>query len=82
MSPVEASEIRQKHKSYLESQLAEVDSFRPSADMLGGKWSGIVWPASEDAVRDPITGVPSDVLSKVGSASVAVPVGFVCIFIR
>jgi hypothetical protein len=37
----------------------------------------MVWPRSEEAVHDPVTGVPLDVLEKVGRASVKVPEGYV-----
>jgi len=45
--------------------------------MLQDQWSGIVWPASEAAERDPPTGVKAEILEKVGRASVSVPEGFV-----
>ena len=45
--------------------------------MFSGQWSGITWPGSSDAVRDPDTGVEEETLKTVGRASVTVPEGFV-----
>lgn len=50
--------------------------------MLQGQWTGMVWPASTDAIHNPLTGVERDILTKVGKASVAVPDGFVRPFER
>ena len=43
------------------------------------EWSGMVWPASEEARHDPETGMDRTVLERVGRASIAVPEGFVSI---
>ena len=43
------------------------------------EWAGMVWPASEEAMHDPETGVDKTVLERVGRASIAVPEGFVSI---
>ena len=40
-------------------------------------WSGMVWPASEEAKHDPETGVDRTIFERVGRASIAVPGGFV-----
>ena len=45
--------------------------------MLQDQWSGMVWPASEAAERDPPTGVQAEIMENVGRASVSVPEGFV-----
>lgn len=45
--------------------------------MLEENWKGMVWPASEEANRNPETGVATDVLVRVGEASVATPSKFV-----
>lgn len=45
--------------------------------MLEKQWSGLVWPASKEAVRDPDTGVNEEALVRIGNASVNVPEGFV-----
>ena len=45
--------------------------------MLQGQWSGCVWPASDNAIRNPDTGVNIDLLKQVVTASVKVPEGFV-----
>ncbi|KIM37025.1 hypothetical protein M413DRAFT_448750 [Hebeloma cylindrosporum] len=68
--------VRESYKSHLETELAKVDGYFPTASMLQDQWSGMVWPASEAAERDPPTGVKIQVLEKVGKASVAVPDGF------
>jgi len=72
-----ASTQRLAYKQHLEECLKAVDTFKPQASMLQNQWSGIVWPASEDAIHDPPTGVEGEVLTKVGQASVAVPNDFV-----
>lgn len=69
--------VRESYKSHLETELAKVDGYVPTASMLQDQWSGMVWPASEAAERDPPTGVKAEILEKVGRASVAVPDGFV-----
>jgi probable 2-oxoglutarate dehydrogenase E1 component DHKTD1 len=69
--------VRESYKSHLETELAKLDGYVPTASMLQDQWSGMVWPASEAAERDPPTGVKADILEKVGRASVAVPDGFV-----
>ncbi|KII87937.1 hypothetical protein PLICRDRAFT_92812 [Plicaturopsis crispa FD-325 SS-3] len=85
ISPAEAASVRTAHKQHLESHLAQVSSYKPSASMLQGQWAGytqdgqwqaMVWPASPAAIRDPDTGVPESVLKEVGRASVGVPEGF------
>jgi probable 2-oxoglutarate dehydrogenase E1 component DHKTD1 len=69
--------VRESYRSHLETELAKVDGYLPTASMLQDQWSGMVWPASEAAERDPPTGVKAEILEKVGRASVAVPDGFV-----
>lgn len=69
--------VRESYKSHLETELAKVDEYVPTAPMLQDQWSGMVWPASEAAERDPLTGVKAEILEKVGKASVAIPDGFV-----
>ncbi|KAF8877232.1 dehydrogenase E1 and transketolase domain-containing protein 1 [Gymnopilus junonius] len=76
LSQEDISSVRTSYKSYLEEELATVPSYVPSASMLTDQWNSIVWPASVDAVHDPVTGVDRPVLEKVGRASVAVPEGF------
>jgi probable 2-oxoglutarate dehydrogenase E1 component DHKTD1 len=49
--------------------------------MLQDQWSGMVWPASEEARSDPDTGVERETLKAIGRASVTVPDGFVSCFI-
>ncbi|OBZ67945.1 putative 2-oxoglutarate dehydrogenase E1 component DHKTD1, mitochondrial [Grifola frondosa] len=70
-----AEGIRAEHKAFLTSELAAADSHIPGSNMsmLQSQWQGLVWPASEDAIRTPETGIAHDVLLKVGKASVTVP---------
>lgn len=48
--------------------------------MLEKQWSGLVWPASSGAARNPETGVSKDVLQHIGKASITVPENFVSAF--
>ena len=52
-------------------------SYVPPPLTFQAEWSGMVWPASEEARHDPETGVDRTVLERVGRASIAVPEGFV-----
>ncbi|KAI0039089.1 dehydrogenase E1 and transketolase domain-containing protein 1 [Auriscalpium vulgare] len=71
-----AESTRSAHKAHLESELARAPTYEPPTRGFEGQWAGIVWPASEDAVRAPITGVERTVLQDVGRASVTVPKDF------
>ena len=77
MSEYDIGTVRTTYKAHLESELAKVSSYEPSASMLEGQWAGIVWPGSTEARWDPETGVEGDVLRRVGRGSVAIPDGFV-----
>ncbi|KZV93424.1 2-oxoglutarate dehydrogenase, E1 component [Exidia glandulosa HHB12029] len=72
----DAATARRTARDHLDVQLADTTSYKPKADMLQGKWSSFVWPASTDAVHDPATGVELDVLQSVGKASVTLPSDF------
>jgi probable 2-oxoglutarate dehydrogenase E1 component DHKTD1 len=72
-----AKSVRESYKAYLTEELAQSDSFKPKAQMLQKQWTGLVWPAGEDAVDNPETGVDAATLVNVGKASVDVPEGFV-----
>ncbi|RXW18551.1 hypothetical protein EST38_g7302 [Candolleomyces aberdarensis] len=81
LTAADISRVRGDYKAHLESELAKVTSggasFTPSyPSLLEGQWKGMAWPRGEDAVHDPVTGVPLDVLEKVGKASVKVPEGY------
>ena len=82
LSPNDAQNFRDAYKFHLDSQLAAVPSHQPTADMLGGKWSGLVWPGTPTSpsmvVHNPDTGLDLDTLRRVGQHSVEVPEGFVC----
>jgi probable 2-oxoglutarate dehydrogenase E1 component DHKTD1 len=69
--------IRSAYKSTLDDGLSKVGSHVPSASMLEDQWTGMVWPASKQAIRNPDTGIERQILIKVGKASVNVPEGFV-----
>jgi 2-oxoadipate dehydrogenase E1 component len=80
--------LRDAYKSHLDSELAAVQSYKPTADMLGGKWSGLLWPGPptsttvpSEVVKTPDTGVELDVLRRIGQHSVEVPEGFVSAFV-
>ena len=73
----DAANLRTEYKAHLDSQLSHVASYAPSASMLQDQWRGMVWPASNEAVRNPETGVGRDVLKQVANASVMVPERFV-----
>ena len=81
LSPETISDVRRSYKTQLESELATTPSYVPTVSRLEEQWTGMVWPTSKDAIHDPATGVNESSLQKVGKASVAVPEGFVCIFI-
>ncbi|EUC53690.1 2-oxoglutarate dehydrogenase, E1 component [Rhizoctonia solani AG-3 Rhs1AP] len=77
LSEENAAASRVAYKQHLEKELTKVDSYQPQADMLGGKWSGMIWPGdSTKANHNPKTGVDLKTLVEVGKTSVAVPVGF------
>lgn len=69
--------MRQTARDHLDAQLAETPAYKPKADMLEGKWSSFVWPASREAQHSPDTGVETEVLQSVGKASVTLPPAFV-----
>ncbi|KAF8498860.1 dehydrogenase E1 and transketolase domain-containing protein 1 [Gautieria morchelliformis] len=72
--------IRDAYRTHLDTQLAAVQSHQPTADMLGGKWSGLVWPGPPTSpsviVHNPATGLDLDTLRRIGHHSVEVPEGF------
>ncbi|KAF5390860.1 hypothetical protein D9757_004439 [Collybiopsis confluens] len=71
--------VRTQYRSQLDDALAQVPLYTPQlakTPMLQAQWSGMVWPASEEARADPETGVKREVLERVGTASVKVPEGF------
>lgn len=74
-----AKSVRESYKAYLNDELVKSDDYKPEARMLQQQWAGLVWPASQEAVRNPETGVYRETLVKVGKASVNVPEGFVSI---
>ena len=81
MSTSEATAERVAYKEHLESDLKAVDEYTPSADMLGGQWSKMVWPGSPEALacKNPETGVPLEELRRIGMVSVQTPPDFVSV---
>ncbi|GAB1519404.1 hypothetical protein RhiTH_002470 [Rhizoctonia solani] len=77
LSEDQAAASRAAYKQHLDKELTKADTYQPQADMLRGKWSGIVWPGDSTKVdHNPKTGVDSKTLVEIGKTSVAVPVGF------
>ncbi|KDQ09592.1 hypothetical protein BOTBODRAFT_116863 [Botryobasidium botryosum FD-172 SS1] len=71
-----AASLRTSYKKHLDEQLQAVPAFAPEANMLKAQWSDMRWPATEEAVQDPETGVDEATLKRVGKESVTVPVDF------
>jgi probable 2-oxoglutarate dehydrogenase E1 component DHKTD1 len=71
------TDLRSQCTSELDAQLGQAHEFVPTADMLTSRWSGLVWPADEAAIRHPETGVEIETLRQIGRASVGLPAGFV-----
>jgi 2-oxoadipate dehydrogenase E1 component len=82
LSTCNTQDIRDAYRAHLDTQLVAVQSHQPTADMLGGKWSGLVWPGPPTSpsvvVHNPDTGLDLDTLRRIGHHSVEVPTGFVC----
>lgn len=77
LSEESAAADRAAYKEHLEKELAKADTFKPEADMLAGKWSGLVWPGEiSKVIQAPKTGVKAQTLVDIGKTSVAAPVGF------
>ncbi|KAJ7695948.1 dehydrogenase E1 and transketolase domain-containing protein 1 [Mycena rosella] len=76
LDPTKIAAIRTAYKSELDTALTRVPSYAPSASMLEKQWTGMVWPASSAAERNPETGVEPEQLKDVGRASVSIPDGF------
>ncbi|KAL0960260.1 hypothetical protein HGRIS_011890 [Hohenbuehelia grisea] len=85
LDPAQVDKVRTSYKQHLTEELTKADGFKATTAMIpgqptgmfAGQWKGIVWPASAEAERNPDTGVDTDVLAKIGKASVTVPEGFV-----
>lgn len=77
LSEADAKAGRAKYQSQLTEALEQAQDFKPTSEMLGGKWKDIVWPATSAADPDPETGLPTDRLAEVGRASVSLPDSFV-----
>lgn len=77
MSESQVAEYRKAYVEQLDAALSGVDTFKPKSEMLQGKWSQMVWPATSSAEHQPATGVASETLKEVGKASVTLPDSFV-----
>ena len=69
--------FRSECTSRLDAALARIDSYKPEADHLKGKWNVCVWPTCDRAVHEPDTGIELDVVKMIGESSVNVPDQFV-----
>ncbi|KAF8997053.1 dehydrogenase E1 and transketolase domain-containing protein 1 [Cyathus striatus] len=76
LTQADITSIRSAYRDHLESELTETPSYQPAPFTSTGQWSEIVWPASEEANHNPITGVQGETLKDIGKASVTVPDGF------
>ena len=78
MTAEEIAEARKSHKASLEEKLAAVSSFEPTLPTPSDQWREMVWPASDEAQKNPDTGLSEETLRNVGKASVTIsPEGFV-----
>jgi probable 2-oxoglutarate dehydrogenase E1 component DHKTD1 len=69
--------MRAAYASALDTNLADVEAYKPKSEMLEGNWSSMVWPASAEAQHDPDTGLEVNQLIEVAKASVTLADGFV-----
>ncbi|KAF7298919.1 2-oxoglutarate dehydrogenase E1 component mitochondrial [Mycena indigotica] len=76
LDPIKIASVRNTYKAQLDEALARVPSYTPTAAMLQKQWSGMVWPASAAAEKNPDTGVQEHILKSVGKASVHMPENF------
>ncbi|KAG0366465.1 dehydrogenase E1 and transketolase domain-containing protein 1 [Gamsiella multidivaricata] len=67
-------ELRQDYFEKLEDDFAEIDSFKPKADHLEGKWKGMILPTETVSKID--TGIDHEAMKEIGQASVATPGDF------
>lgn len=78
VSESQAADYRKAYVEQLDAALSGVDAYKSKSEMLQGKWSQLVWPATSQAEHQPSTGVTSETLKEVGQASVTLPDSFVC----
>ncbi|CAJ0884795.1 9784_t:CDS:10, partial [Entrophospora sp. SA101] len=64
-------EFRNNYFNYLDEQLKLSDDYKPEADALEKKWSGMVFPKESIIKLD--TGISREILEKVGRISVSFP---------
>lgn len=84
ITAADISRVRGDYKAHLDAELTKVTSangsFTPAYPSLEERqWQGMVWPQSDAAEHDPVTGVEKEVLDMVGRASVKTPENFVSV---
>ena len=57
ISEYDIDAVRTTYRTHLESELAKISLYKPSASMLEGQWARMLWPASSKALRDPERGL-------------------------
>ncbi|KAH8829834.1 dehydrogenase E1 and transketolase domain-containing protein 1 [Flagelloscypha sp. PMI_526] len=82
ISTSETSDLRSTHKSFLETELSQVDAYTPPEVPYPGQspsWKGLVGTASSGKItwnHNPVTGLDKELLTSIGRDSVNVPEGF------
>ncbi|KAF9336096.1 hypothetical protein BG006_009695 [Podila minutissima] len=74
LSKAAIDELRQDYFEKLEDDFSEIDSFKPEADHLQGKWKDMILPT--ETVSKIETGIDKEQMTKIGQASVATPGDF------
>ncbi|GJJ77187.1 probable 2-oxoglutarate dehydrogenase E1 component DHKTD1 [Entomortierella parvispora] len=67
-------EFRQDYFEKLEDDFSEIDSFKPEADHLQGKWKDMILPTETVSRID--TGIDKEQMHEIGQASVTAPEDF------
>ncbi|KAF9433774.1 hypothetical protein BGZ76_008999 [Entomortierella beljakovae] len=67
-------EFRQDYFEKLEDDFSEIESYKPEADHLQGKWKDMILPT--ETVSRIETGVEKNLMKKIGEASIATPSDF------
>ncbi|KAF8950794.1 hypothetical protein BGZ52_001388 [Haplosporangium bisporale] len=74
LSKAAIDELRQDYFEKLEDDFSEIDSFKPEADHLQGKWKDMILPT--ETVSKIETGIDKEQMKQIGQASVATPGDF------
>ncbi|KAF9403025.1 hypothetical protein BGZ94_004739, partial [Podila epigama] len=75
LSKAAIDELRQDYFEKLEDDFSEIDSFKPEADHLKGKWKDMILPT--ETVSKINTGIDQEKMKEIAKASVATPGDFV-----